>query len=67
MKKAETDKEKELLEALECTVNQACGMDDCIDSMAITAYAEGMRLLAEYGRIKITGDVGRRVIGEWVK
>jgi hypothetical protein len=35
--------------------------------MAITAYAEGMRLLAEYGRIKITGDVGRRVIGGWVK
>jgi len=69
MKKVETEKEKELLETLEDVINQACGRsrDDCIDSMALTAYAGAMRLLAKYGRIKIINDVGRRVIGEWVK
>ena len=67
MKTVETENEMELLEALEEMVEQACGMDDSIDSMAITAYAGGMRLLAEYGRLKIIGESGRRVVGEWVK
>jgi len=67
-KKAKTDKEKELLDALEGMVNHAClGMGNILDSMSVTAYADAMRLLAEYGRIKITGESGKRVIGEWVK
>ena len=68
MKIVETENEMELLEALENVVDQAClGMGNVLDSMAITAYAGGMRLLADYGRIKITQESGRRVIGEWVK
>lgn len=69
MKIAETEKEKELLNALEDMVNQACGIShsDALDSMALTAYANAMRLLAEYGRIKIKREYGRRVIGKWVK
>ena len=68
MKKAETDNEKELLVALENIVNQAClGMGGVLDSISCTAYADAMRLLVEYSRIKITGESGRRVIGEWVK
>jgi hypothetical protein len=69
MKTAETDKEKELLDALESMVNQACGVSgsDTLDSMAISAYASAIRLLAKYGRVKIKTEAGRRVIAEWVK
>lgn len=69
MKTAKTEKEKELLDALEDIVNQACGVSgsDTLDSMAITAYASAIQLLAEYGRVKIQTEAGRRVIAEWVK
>jgi hypothetical protein len=69
MKTAETDKEKELLDALESMVNQACGVSgsDTLDSMAISAYASAIRLLAKYGRVKIQTEAGRRVIAKWVK
>lgn len=51
-----------LLEVLEDVIWQACYADDHFDSMALTAYADAIRLLAAYGRVVITKDVGRRVI-----
>jgi hypothetical protein len=55
-----------LLDALEDVVNQACGDNGGqLDSMALSSYARGMRILAEHGRIKIEHDVGRRVIAVW--
>jgi hypothetical protein len=57
----------EVLEALEDVVNQACGADGHLDSMALSAYAAALRLLARLGRVTIRSEAGRRVIGEWVK
>lgn len=58
----------ELLDVLEHCLNQACGsVDDTgieYDSMALSAYAEGLRLLAQHGRVTITHEAGRRVIAE---
>lgn len=55
---------EELLEALEDVVNQACYIPsgDIYDSMAISAYAFGMRVLAEHGILEIEEEHGRRVI-----
>lgn len=59
----QTEAEKQLLDALEDVINQACtDSDGELDSMALTAYADAMRLLADYGRIEVTADRGRRVI-----
>ena len=60
----------ELLDALEDVVNQACyasgpGAGSHLDSMALSAYAHGMRVLAKLGRIEIEHEVGRRVLGRW--
>lgn len=55
-----TEKEH-LLEVIENLVKQSCPND----SMAITAYAEAMRLLAKEGRCTILQDHGRRVIVAW--
>lgn len=56
-----------LLDALEGVLEQACygevGSGE-YDSMALTAYAHGLRVLAKYGRVKIVHEVGRRVIAE---
>ena len=41
--------------------------DSTLDSMEISANADAMRLLAKAGRIELTVDVGRRVIGKWKK
>jgi hypothetical protein len=59
---------EELLDALEDVVNQACWSNDdgLLDSMALSAYAHGLRTLAEYGRVTIEHSVGRRVIAHWV-
>jgi len=58
---------KELLDGLCDVINQSCGMDDgTLDSMALSAYADGMHILNKYGRLKITKEAFRRVIGEWV-
>lgn len=56
----------ELLDALEDVLFQACwdSLEEVLDSMALTAYANGMRLLAEYGRIEIVNEYGRRVIAK---
>ena len=58
---------EELLDVLEWTLWQACGprrKDDAqeMDSMALSSYADGIRLLAAYGRVTITEEAGRRVI-----
>jgi len=64
MKTATTENEKELLETLHDVISQACWSKDGLDSMALTAYAIGMHVLAEYGVIKIKDEYGRRVIAE---
>jgi hypothetical protein len=57
---------EELLETLADVINQACsGPDGELDSMALSAYADGLRVLAEHGRVRITHEAGRRVIAEW--
>lgn len=54
-----------LLDILHDVIKTACtDTDDKLDSMAMTSYAEAMRLLAEHGRIKIKSEYGRRVIAE---
>lgn len=57
-----TAAEKQLLDALDDVINQACCEGDLVDSMALSAYADAMRLLEEYGRLEIRTDRGRRVI-----
>ena len=59
--------EKELLlDVLSDVINQACfTKDKKIDSMATTAYAEGIRMLAEHGKVRILKEHGRRIIAEW--
>ena len=65
---AEVERERnKLLEALEDVIGQACiDYDDddlnYIDSMGLSAYAHGIRLLAKYGRCTIEHDVDRWVI-----
>ena len=57
----------DLLDMLADVIGQACYRDGgLLDSMAISAYADALRLLAEYGRVEIIKDVGRRVIARWV-
>lgn len=54
----------EALDVVQGLCEQSCSRDDgTLDSMAITAYAEGLHLLAIHGRLDIEADVGRRVIG----
>jgi len=69
MKKAVTDNEKELLETLIDVLNQACCIPgkNTLDSSALTCYANGLLLLAEYGIIKINIKAGRRVIAEFIQ
>ena len=57
----------ELLNALYDVLYQACADENGQgDSRAETAYAKGLRLLAEYGLFKIEKEHGRRVIGRFV-
>lgn len=56
-----------ILDTLADVIGQACSCDGELDSMALSAYADGLRLLAKYGRVKIVSEYGRRVIAEWVK
>jgi hypothetical protein len=68
MKKAITENEKELLDCLSDVINQACYVpgENEMDSSALTAYAIGLHLLAEYGVVKIKTEYGRRVIAEFL-
>jgi hypothetical protein len=60
-KTTKTKNEKELLEALFNLTIQVCAYQDgYLDSMC-TYYSE-LELLAEYGKVKITSKVGRRIL-----
>ncbi len=58
----------ELLDALEDVIYQSCYDDERgdghLDSMALSAYAKGMRVLSKHGRFEIEAEGGRRVIGK---
>ena len=60
----QTERERLLLDVLEDVIWQACLDRDgkTLDSMALSAYARGMRALSAYGMITITNEAGRRVI-----
>lgn len=72
---------EELIDALEDVINQACVtfeqvedgpnpslvQSEVLDSMALSAYAHGMRVLARLGRIEVEHEYGRRVVGRFVK
>mgnify|MGYP001607007632 CR=1 FL=1 len=58
-----------LVDALESMVRQHCAtaVEGEYDSMAISANAEAMDALEQERRFKIDHEVGRRVIGRFVK
>jgi hypothetical protein len=58
-----------VLETLADVINQACLQDDdeTLDSMAVSAYADGLRVLADFNRVEIITQAGRRVIAKWKK
>ncbi len=59
----------ELLDALADVLNQACHAgprDGEIDSMALSAYTDGLLLLAKYGRFEVRVHCGRRVQGTFL-
>lgn len=61
---------EEAMETLEDVLNQACANregDGLIDSMALSAYRDGLLLCAKHGRFAVDVQVGRRVIGKWVE
>lgn len=55
---------------LEDCLRQACydvsHGSDTYDSMALSAYAEGLRFMADLGKFKIENEFARRVIGKFV-
>ena len=56
-----------LLDLLSDVLYEACGTPDGnYDSRALSVYADGLRVLAATGRVKITHEVGRRVVAEFV-
>lgn len=59
--------EADLLEYVESAVTQGCyGPDGLLDSMALSTWAEGIRLLAAHGRAEIIEEHGRRVIARLI-
>jgi hypothetical protein len=58
----------ELLDLVEDLTRQGCAIDDdgTVDSMALSAYADGLRTLAAAGRYEILTEHGRRVIAKRV-
>ncbi len=58
----------EALDALEDMVRQDCRAftDETIDNSYCSATAFAMRVLHKHGRLQITQDSHRRVIGKWV-
>ena len=64
----EQAKVERLIDALEDMVAQHCGISDDdgeLDSMALSANAYAMRVLAEHGSIQILREGGRRIIANW--
>ena len=66
---ADTDPTSELEEALVDVLNQACTNDQsvAVDSLALSAYADALRLLSRRGRFCIDVEAGRRLIGHFIK
>ena len=60
---------EEALDALAEVIQQACWLDSQkeLDSMALSAYAEGIQVLADHGKVEIIDQAGRRVIAKWVR
>jgi len=59
--------QNEALDHLVDVVNQACSdSTGALDSRALSAYADALRYLALAGKVEITEEYGRRVIGRWV-
>jgi hypothetical protein len=61
---------EELLEALEEMVRQHCtvfttDLSSYLDSMALSANADAMRLLEKHNIIIIEKEYGRRIIAKW--
>jgi hypothetical protein len=66
MLQEEIDRKERLLDLLLECVEQACFYDNgTLDSCHISTYADAMRVLGEYGKLKITKDHGRSVIAEY--
>lgn len=58
---------KELVRVLYDVLYETCAEDDGrADSRAISAYADGLRLLARLGLFEIEDEAGRRVIGRFL-
>jgi hypothetical protein len=54
------------IEELEDMVAQNCTMSDrTLDSCALSSHADAMHFLADMGKLVITAEAGRRVIGKW--
>ena len=58
---------EELVEVLYWAMHQACYYDEeeYADSLALSAYARALRLLARLGLFEIESEYGRRVIGKF--
>jgi hypothetical protein len=59
------------IELLSDVVEQACVKEDekgniVLDSQGKKAYAEAILCLADYGKCKIIGKQGRRIIAVWI-
>lgn len=60
-----TEQINELLDYIQEFIEQAClRHDDKLDSRGMSSYADGIRLLAKYGRVKILSEYGRVVVAE---
>lgn len=62
------EESKRLLDALVCMIEQHVYEDNdgSLDSMANTANAAALRLLAQFGKVKIESEYGRRVVARWL-
>ncbi|HEY4140187.1 MAG TPA: hypothetical protein VGM57_02170 [Pseudolabrys sp.] len=62
---------KEELKVVADMVLQHCGRDTkdtgekFVDSMAISANTDAMRLLSRYGLMEIDSEIGRRIRARW--
>ncbi len=56
----------EALNALKDMVRQHCQIGNTLDSMGNSDNADAMRLLHKHGRLQITQERDRRVIGKWI-
>jgi len=62
---SKTKEEENMLESMLDFILQACSVDGgLLDSMGISTYADGIKTLAEYGKVKILEERGRRIIAK---